>query len=206
MRYPAAAICVLLMLATIVLAGCGARFATSYDHPVAADAAAEWKLAGVDVTVPDELVVSEADTYLPRADIVWREDPPGDRKAQVATIVADAARAAAADMHGKRAVRLKIVLARFHALTFKAEALNIKSGVHDVIFTISVLDANSGEILAGPTLVNAAAPALSGAEMVAARARGESQKLHISRHLQKVIAGWLGLGPDPRETFIRIGA
>ena len=109
-------------------------------------------------------------------------------------------------MHGKRAVRLKIVLARFHALTFKAEALNIKSGVHDVIFTISVLDANSGEILAGPTLVNAAAPALSGAGMVAARARGESQKLHISRHLQKVIAGWLGLGPDPRETFIRIGA
>lgn len=206
MRFPGIGIRVFFVLMTIGLSGCSARFETSYDHPVAANAAIDWKLAKVDVLVPDELVVSEADTYLPRADIVWREDPPGDRKAQVAKIVGDAAGAAAAGLHGQREVRLRIIVQRFHALTFKAEALNIKSGVHDVIFTISVLDAKTGEILAGPTLVNAATPALTGAEMIEARARGESQKLHISRLVEKVIAGWLGLGPDPRGSFTRIGA
>ena len=46
-----------------------------------------------------------------------------------------------------------------------------------------------GGLLASAIL--GATPALAGVEMVEARSRGETQKLHISRHLQAVIAGWL---------------
>ncbi|MCB2135184.1 MAG: hypothetical protein KDE08_04450 [Rhodobacteraceae bacterium] len=193
-------------LVLLGLAACSAKFETSYDHPVAAETSSTWRLSEVSVIVPESLVISEAKTILPRADIVWREDPPGDRRVQIAKIITDATKAGAAGLHGNRPVRFEIVVQRFHALTFEAEARLSQSGVHNVDFTIRAVDAKSGEVLAGPTEILAATPALAGVEMVEARSRGETQKLHISRHLQAVIAGWLGLGPDPRGSFTRIGA
>ena len=94
---------------------------------------------------------------------------------------------------------------RFHALTFEAEARLTRSGVHDVEFMISAVDATTGEVLTGPTQIEASLPAMVGAEMVEARLNGETQKSQISRHVQAVVAGWLGLGPDPRAKFTRIG-
>ena len=44
----------------------------------------------VSVTVPDYLVSTEADTYKPVADIVWHEDPIGDRHDQAQKILSDA--------------------------------------------------------------------------------------------------------------------
>lgn len=44
----------------------------------------------VRVLVPETLVVSEANPFCPGGDIVWREDPAGDRHAQVRTVVANA--------------------------------------------------------------------------------------------------------------------
>jgi hypothetical protein len=41
--------------------------------------------------------------------------------------------------------------------------------------------------------------------MTAARLRGESQRSHITAHLEAVFAGWLGIGPDPRGSFQRLG-
>jgi len=194
-----------LLIAVLALGACSRQFATSYDSPVAAETAGDWRLAEVTVTVPDSLTVSEAKTLMPRADIVWREDPPGDRHAQVASIVRDAALAGASGLTGRRPVRLDIVVTRFHALTFEAESRLRWSGVHNIDFSIRVVDAESGAVLAGPEMVAAALPALTGAEMAAARARGESQKSRISEHLRAVVAGWLGLGPDPRERFARLG-
>ena len=41
--------------------------------------------------------------------------------------------------------------------------------------------------------------------MAQARAAGQSQKSQITAHVAATIAGWLGVGPDPRMTFTRAG-
>jgi hypothetical protein len=155
--------------------------------------------------VPEALVVSEEASIFPKADIVWREDPAGDRKAQVSRIVRDAARAGGAGLRGGRPVYLDVSVRRFHALTFEAERFLSVSGVHDITLVVQVTDARTGEVLAGPAQVEASLPALSGNEMIQARLRGETQKSQISAHLRRVFAGWLGIGPDPRGGFERLG-
>ena len=57
-------------------------------------------VARVEVRVPRSLKVSEANRYLPAGDIVWREDPPGDRHAQVQAIVQAQQAAVAASAAG----------------------------------------------------------------------------------------------------------
>lgn len=187
------------------LAGCAATYRTSYEAGVAADVSRGWRVADVRVDVPEELSVSEARTYVPAADIVWREDPPGNRRAQVAVIVQAAARQGAASLKGPRPVVLDITVTRFHALTFEAEQLLSNAGVHNIDFTIQVVDAATGTILAGPEDIEAALPALSGVPMVQARIAGQTQKSQITAHLSTTIAAWLGVGPDPRRTFRRLG-
>ena len=198
---------ILLGLTATLLSACvgGGTFKTEYD-PVPAALAKSWRLAEVRVSVPKSLSVSEAKTLLPNADIVWREDPLGDRHPQVATIMKKAIAQGARGLKGSRAVRFDVTMSRFHALTFEAEALNFPGvGVHNIDFTIRVLDARTGAVLAGPTVIDAAMPALTGAEMIKARVRGESQRSQISAHVAATIAGWLGIGPDQRDSFVRSG-
>jgi hypothetical protein len=188
------------------LAGCvGGRFQTYFANPVAPGVSRDWRVADVAVTVPATLVVSEAKTLLPTADIVWREDPPGDRYAQVDAIMTEAARQGAAGLRGGRPVRLSLTVTRFHALTFEAETRLSRSGVHNIDFVAQVTDARSGAVLAGPEAIEAALPALSGDEMRAARARGQTQKSQITAHVRATVAAWLGAGPDNRGTFTRSG-
>lgn len=194
-----------LLALVALLAGCGTEFRTSYDNPVAAEVSRGWRLADVVVTVPETLTVSEAKSIFPQADIVWREDPPGDRRAQVARLVADAARAGASGLGGQRPVRLMVTVERFHALTFEAEAKLNFSGVHNIRLVASVADARSGAVLAGPERIEAALPAFVGNDAIVARRDGKTQRSLISGHLQDVFAGWLGLGRDPRGSFRRIG-
>lgn len=195
----------LALLAGLALGGCSATFRTSYPEPVAAEVSQTWKLSDVEVNVPDALVVNEAPGLLPKGDIVWREDPAGDRKAQVAQIVADAAAEAGDGLPGKTPVTIRISLTRFHALTYEAEARNWKAGVHDIEMTAEVVDTATGAVLKGPDPIEASLPALAGDEMAAARARGETQKSQISAHLLHTFQGWLGIGPDPRGSFSRMG-
>jgi hypothetical protein len=195
----------LALAALVLLAGCAQSFRTDYGAPVAAEVSRGWRLADVRVAVPETLTVSEQKSLLPTADIVWREDPPGDRRAQVAAIVEAGARRGAAGLRGARPVTLDITVTRFHALTFEAERQLSASGVHNIDLVAEVRDARTGEVLAGPERIEAALPALSGAQMAAARERGETQKSQITAHLARVFAGWLGLGPDPRGSFSRAG-
>ncbi len=193
------------LLLALGLGACSASFRTAYPEPVAAEVARTWKLSDVEVTVPDALVVNEDPGLLPRGDIVWREDPAGDRKAQVAQIVADAAAQAGEALPGATPVTVRITLTRFHALTYEAEARNWKAGVHDIEMTAEVIDTASGAVLKGPDPIEASLPALAGQEMIAARERGETQKSQITAHLVRTFQGWLGIGPDPRGSFTRMG-
>lgn len=194
-----------MVAAALFVGGCASSFYTRYDAPVSAGLAQSWRLADVRVTVPDELVVSEAKSLFPHADIVWREDPEGDRKAQVAAIIRNAAQVAGRGLKGGQPVILDITLARFHALTFEAETRLSNAGVHNIEFTAQVVDARSGAVLYGPKFIEAALPAYAGEEMKQARARGETQRSQITAHLVATFRGWFGIGPDPRDEFQRLG-
>lgn len=195
----------LLGLSAALLSACvGNTFETDY-QPVPADVARSWRLSEVRVAVPKSLVVSEAKTLLPTADIVWREDPLGDRHDQVGRIVQNAVLRGAQGLKGARPVIIDITVTRFHALTFEAEQAGSDWGVHNVDFTAQILDARTGEVLVGPTAIRAETPAWSGARMKAARAKGITQKSMITNHVAATIAGWLGLGPDNRGKFSRQG-
>jgi hypothetical protein len=184
--------------------GGGGGFKTDYT-PLSPDVTRAWRLADVQVTVPRSLSVSEAKTLLPNADIVWREDPVGDRYAQVAAIIDTAVTRGAQGLRGARPVVIAVTVTRFHALTFEAELRNQNWGVHNIDFTAEVRDAASGAILLPATEIRAELPALSGTQMREARRRGVTQKSMITDHVAKTVAGWLGLGPDNRGEFTRQG-
>lgn len=190
------------LLMVLALAGCGGTFRTYYDTPAPAEG---WRVSAIAVTVPRTLSVSEAEVFVPQADIVWREDPAGDRYAQVETILRDAVARGAAGLKGARPVRLEITVTRFHAMTFTAET-RAPAGVHDVEFDITARDARSGEVLAGPQHIEASFPAMTGPAMARARLAGQTQKSQISAHVARTIASWLGTVPDARQTFSSVGA
>ena len=196
----------LVALSATLLSACvgGGTFETAYD-PVPPDLARGWRLAGVRVSVPKTLTVSEAKKLLPNADIVWREDPPGDRHAQVGKIIQTAVQSGAQGLRGPRPVIIEVTVTRFHALTFEAELSANDLGVHNIDFTARVLDAGSGAVLLPATAIRAELPALSGTRMSEARSRGVTQKSMIIGHVSKTVAGWLGLGPDNRGKFSRRG-
>lgn len=197
---------ILLGLTATLLSACvgGGTFKTEYD-PVPAELAKSWRLAEVRVSVPKSLTVSEAKTLLPKADIVWREDPLGDRHAQVGKIIQNAVLRGAQGLRGSRPVIISITVTRFHALTYEAELASSDWGVHNVDFVAEVLDARTGAVLLPATKIRAETPAWSGARMKAARAKGVTQKSMITNHVAATVAGWLGLGPDNRGSFSRQG-
>jgi hypothetical protein len=184
--------------------GGGGSFKTDYT-PLAADLSRGWRLAEVRVDVPRSLTVSEAKSLLPSADIVWREDPLGDRHAQVDKIMTDAITRGAQGLRGPRAVNIEVTVTRFHALTFEAETRPQNWGVHNINFTARVVDARSGEVLVPETAIRAELPAYSGTQMREARRQGQTQKSMITNHVAKTVAGWLGTGPDNRGQFSRQG-
>jgi hypothetical protein len=184
--------------------GGGGSFKTSYE-PLPADVTRNWRLAEVRVDVPRTLSVSEAKSLLPSADIVWREDPLGDRHAQVDKIMTDAITRGAQGLRGSRGVIIAVTVTRFHALTFEAEQRGSNWGVHNIRFTAQVVDARTGEVLVPATDIRSELPALSGTQMREARRQGVTQKSMITSHVAKTVAGWLGTGPDNRGEFSRQG-
>lgn len=148
-------------------------------------AAPRYKVEAVDITVPHSLKVSEANTYLPMADIVWRGDPHGDRYAQVAGILADGLRAGTIKMTEGRPVQVEIVLTRFHALTEKARYTF--GGNHAIHFDLTVRDVASGAVIDGPRRVIADVKASGGARAIAEEQAGRTQRVVIVERLAQVI-------------------
>jgi len=143
------------------------------------------RVDSITVTVPRSLTVSEANRYLPAGDIVWREDPLGDRYAQVADIFYTAMERGTAALDGATPVVLDIEVSRFHALTEKARYTT--GGVHNINFTMTLRNAETGALLGDPRRVRADLEAFGGQKALAAEARGETQKVRIVAHLAEVI-------------------
>lgn len=195
----------LLGVTAVLLSACvGGTFETAYD-PLPGQVSRTWRLADVRVDVPRSLSVSEAKSVLPQADIVWREDPMGDRYSQVASIIGEGVTRGASGLRGSRPVVIDVTVTRFHALTFEAEQRNANWGVHNIQFIARVSDARTGEVLVPATEIRAELPALSGSQMRDARQQGVTQKSMITNHVARTVAGWLGTGPDNRGEFSRQG-
>jgi len=167
------------------------------DAPALRPAAVPLDVREVRVTVPRSLKVSEANRYLPGGDIVWREDAPGDRHAQVAEILNDALeRGVAALPEGGVPVMLDVELSRFHALSEKARYT--VGGVHAIQFTYVLRDPRTGVALSQPKFVKADFKAFGGQKAIAAERQGITQKVRITGHVARVIRAELGAGQGYR--------
>ena len=139
-----------------------------------------YAVKSVNVAVPRSLVVSEANTYKPVADIVWHGDPDGDRYTQVKTIVDAAMKRATQGMTQGRPVILDVVVTKFHALTQKTR--DSFGGKHNLFYTLSVRDAATGQVL-NTANVNATVRGAGGATARAEEAVGRTQKVVITEAL-----------------------
>lgn len=142
-------------------------------------------VAQINVSVPTKLKVSEANRYYPGGDIVWREDPIGNRHEQIAKIMHDSMTAGTQTFQGPVPVILDVQLVRFHALSEKARYT--VGGVHHIVFNMVLRDATTGQLLSEPRRVETDLDAFGGQQAIAAESRGLTQKVRISGHVAEVI-------------------
>lgn len=150
-----------------------------------------FKIARVYVEVPQELTVSEENVYVPRSDIVWREDPFGDRKAQIKTILENALTTGTASFNGEKEVIMSVRLKMFHALSEKARYT--VGGRHNINFDYVLLDAETGKPVSDVKNVALKFRAYGGRRADAAVARGETQKVRISQHVAEAVYNQLSV-------------
>lgn len=169
--------------------------------------APSYDVTGVQVTVPATLEVSEANSYYPSGDIVWRGDARGNRHAQVEAIFEQSADLGLSGMAGAMPVEVEIVVKRFHALTEKTRYTI--GGVHSITFDVTLRDPVSGAVLRGPREIRADLEGYGGQQAVEAEAKGLTQKYRITQHLARVIreeltqaSGYAGKGITRRVTPI----
>jgi hypothetical protein len=139
----------------------------------------------VKVRVPRSLKVSERNRYLPFDDIVWREDPIGDRHAQVQKIMQDALMRGVTPLEGPGKVDVEVELVRFHAITEKARYTT--GGVHAITFDLTLRDPETGAMVVPQRRIRADLEAYGGQQAINAEALGLTQKARISDHLTEVI-------------------
>lgn len=137
------------------------------------------------VKVPADLKVSEANTYYPMGDIVWRGDAAGDRHQQVAAIFDESLSRATTGMTGALPVTAEIVVRRFHALTEKTRYT--VGGVHSIRFDLILRDPETGIAIMPPREIKADLKGFGGSRAIEAEAKGITQKVRITQHLANVI-------------------
>ncbi|RDW12297.1 DUF6778 family protein [Paracoccus thiocyanatus] len=186
------------------LAGCATTWETAYEQLDPAQAAG-WRVAAVEVAVPETLTTSDKNSYLPDFDIVWHGEPAGDRRAQATAILKEGIEKGSAGQRGRTPVRIVATLSQFHAITPVVRERLQNSGVHNIHYTVQVFDARSGAALSEPQPIKAEFPALVGRAADAAEARGLTQRVQIVDQIAAVTQNWLGRGTDPRGSFQRRG-
>jgi hypothetical protein len=147
----------LALIGALALAGCSAsNDGKPFWSPKSAVPAhhTPYAIAHLTVTVPPQLVVSEAHMLYPMADIVWRGDKPGNRYAQVRALFEEAAREG--NITKGRRADVAIEVMRFHALTEMARYYT--GGIYGVHFRLTITDPKTHELLEKPRVVKADLP------------------------------------------------
>ena len=165
------------------------------ENPVDVTRLPPMRIVGVSVNVPWTLSVSEENSYKPKADIVWREDPLGNRFEQVKAIFETAAQNVARNLQGDLPVVVHIEVRKFHALTQKTR-YSI-GGTHAIEFLLSVTNGRTGDVIVPPYLVVTNLKAYGGEQALAAERVGLTQKVRITTHLTELIRQELTGVPMP---------
>lgn len=142
---------------------------------------ADWKVVDVRVEVPETLSTTEANMYYPNANVIWRGEPYGNRHAQVSALMDAALTRGLVHLNGAQDVYFDVTVRRFHSVTEKARA--VIGGVHDMIFVLTVRDAETGVALHGPEFVETNIKAYGGRRALQAEREGLSQKVRVQSHL-----------------------
>lgn len=177
------------------LGAANSQSAGSTIDPATTYLVAQYDVEAIQITVPRSLKVSEANTFKPRADIVWRGEPLGDRHAQVTAIFNDAMSAGTANMQKGRKVDLDITVTKFHALTEKTRYTI--GGMHEMRFMLTVRDASTGEVLQGPREVIADTKASGGSAAIEEERLGRTQRVVTVERLAEVIRRELSAPANP---------
>lgn len=186
------------------LAAAGTGAAIEAEIPAGLYRVAQYDLGAIRINVPHSLKVSEANTFKPRADIVWRGEAPGDRYAQVQAIFADAMARGTADMHKGRKVDLEIEVTKFHALTEKTRYTI--GGMHEMRFILTLRDSATGEVVDGPRPVVADVKAAGGSAAIAEEAVGRTQRVVTVERLAAVIRQELSAPASEEQIVARLQA
>lgn len=137
------------------------------------------------VIVPEDLEVSEKNSYFPGADIVWRGDPLGDRHVQVKAIFEAGTQKGIDRIETEaKAVDVLIQVTRFHSVTERARYT--VGGVHAMEFYMTLFDPKTQTKLER-RFIKADLPAYAGSRALAADAKGITMKSRITEHLASVI-------------------
>lgn len=145
----------------------------------------QYDVQGINISVPTSLTTSEANSFHPNVDIVWRGDAPGDRYAQVKAIFETAMARGTETMHKGPAVVVDIEVTKFHAVTQKTRFT--VGGIHNMRFWLTVRDAATGAVIQGPRMINADCHAAGGALAIQEDAAGLTQKVVVTNRLAEVI-------------------
>ena len=172
---------------------------TSFPEPLRDDVTFNWRVVDVQATVPRTLTTTNSNGQMPNVDLIWTEEGPGDVYAQVEAIMEDSMALAASrfrvSVKGSRPVIIRTEQTQFHSLTQRARS-NI-GGIHNTDFILTVVDANTGELLAGPAVIEADVDAYGGAKAEAAVAQGQTMRVRIVNRVSEVIATYLGVADNP---------
>jgi hypothetical protein len=179
----------LIVAAALGLSACSAPFDVTRNAPfepvapVIEAPTLDWSIAELRIHVPRSLSVSEANSIKPAADIVWREDPLGDRYEQVEALLRAALDPVMQPRDGATTpVIVALQVTRFHALTERARYTT--GGEHEIEFLVIVANAETGEVLSGPRPVDLTFRAHGGQAAIQAEAQGITQRVRITERLQ----------------------
>lgn len=153
-------------------------------HSDASAALSSIRVVDAKIIVPRSLTVSEANSYLPSGDIVWRGDAFGDRYAQIEAILNDSMKMARNGHQGTVPAVVEIKLNRFHALTEKTRYS--VGGVHSVRFDVTLRDPQTGVALAPTREIRADLKGYGGNRALEAERQGLTQKVRLTHHLANV--------------------
>ena len=160
---------------------------------LSAESLAQLNVRSIAVSVPTSLMVStNPSEQFPQTDIVWYEDPVGDRRAQVQAIVEAAMKQAVAGMRGSVQVDVLVTVRKFHAVTPKALANSLPAW-HDVKLDILIRSVD-GTSVASIVGLDADSVALTQGTSRAALERGETQKSRIIARISQAVRLWLQSG------------
>ena len=146
----------------------------------------DYSLHAIRFAAPADMRVSEANSYYPIADVVWRGDPLGNRLEQISSIFQTSVTAAGETLTGSVPVIVDVELVRFHSLTERTRYS--VGGVHSIKFDLTVRDATTGAVLEQTRRINGDLAALGGYAAVAADNQGQGQKVRITTHLTQLFA------------------